>query len=71
MPLFDYHCRGCGQQFVALVPSSDTPQEEVECPSCREYQAEKKLSMKAAVIGGIHSSSETALCGASAGSGFG
>lgn len=70
MPLYDYHCRACGRQFGALVPSSDTPQEEVECPSCKEYQAEKKLSMKAAVIGGTHSSSTTSTCNAPAGSGF-
>lgn len=70
MPLFDYSCRGCGRQFVALVPASDTPQEEVECPGCKQNQAEKQLSMKSAVIGGSSGSSAASTCSAPAGSGF-
>ena len=47
MPLYEYECRLCGQQFEALVRGGDTP----SCPSCKAQDLERLLS----VPGGITS----------------
>ena len=41
MPIFEYRCKSCGQQFEALVRKSDTP----TCPSCQSVDLEKLLSL--------------------------
>ena len=41
MPIYEYHCNGCGKEFEALVRSSTTP----ECPACHSTQLDKKLSV--------------------------
>ncbi len=69
MPIYEYHCRACGRTFSALVASSRTPANEVECPECREHQAEKLLSMRASVLGG-RDTGRPKGCSASSGSGF-
>ena len=43
MPIFEYQCRGCGDQFEALVRKSDTP----ACPKCASTDLEKLLSLPA------------------------
>ena len=43
MPIFEYKCRGCGNEFEALVRKSDTP----TCPSCSSTELEKLLSLPA------------------------
>lgn len=43
MPIFEYKCRTCGNQFEALVRKSDTP----SCPSCKGSDLEKLLSLPA------------------------
>lgn len=70
MPVYEYRCRACNNTFSTLVASSDVPDEEITCPRCKERQAEKLLSMKAAVIGGHRSTAKTTPCGAPSGSGF-
>ena len=49
MPIYEYRCTHCGQDFEELV-SSSTPDEEVECPSCDQAGAERKFS--AFAVGG-------------------
>ncbi len=70
MPVYEYRCRACDNTFSALVASSDTPEEDVVCPRCKERRAEKLLSMKAAVITGRGSTAGADACKASAGDGF-
>ena len=71
MPVYEYRCRSCGNTFSALVASSDTPAEDIECPRCKEHRAEKLLSMKATVIGGNRMTDSAPVCPrASQGSGF-
>ncbi|MFB0516919.1 MAG: zinc ribbon domain-containing protein [Candidatus Neomarinimicrobiota bacterium] len=70
MPIYDYRCRACGSTFSALVASSDTPEEEVVCPRCKERQAKKLLSMKTVVISKANTTASSASCNAPAGSGF-
>ena len=41
MPIYEYRCSGCGNEFEKLVRSSDTP----ECPSCHSQKLDKKLSV--------------------------
>jgi len=43
MPIFEYKCRGCGNEFEALVRKSDTP----ACPSCNGTELERLLSLPA------------------------
>jgi putative FmdB family regulatory protein len=40
MPLYDFHCRSCGERFERLVRSGDV----IECPSCRGSEVERLLS---------------------------
>jgi putative FmdB family regulatory protein len=41
MPIYDFHCRTCGEEFEALVRAQDaTP----HCPSCRGTDLERLLS---------------------------
>jgi putative FmdB family regulatory protein len=40
MPLYDYACRKCGQQFEALVRTGTTP----ACPECQSTDLERLLS---------------------------
>lgn len=44
MPIFEYACRACGNEFETLVRTSDTP----SCDSCGSSELEKKLSVFAA-----------------------
>jgi putative FmdB family regulatory protein len=40
MPLFDFRCRACGEEFEALV----RPGSEPACPACAATDIEKQLS---------------------------
>ena len=40
MPIFEYHCAACGNDFELLVLGSDVP----ACPRCESEDLEKKLS---------------------------
>jgi putative FmdB family regulatory protein len=40
MPLYDYRCRACGNQFEALVRGSVVP----PCPACGSSDLERLLS---------------------------
>jgi len=40
MPLYDYHCRGCSNEFETLVRAGDMPR----CPECGSDDLERLLS---------------------------
>lgn len=40
MPLYDFRCGECGEQFEALVQIGDSP----ECPACGASEAERLFS---------------------------
>jgi len=44
MPIFEYHCSGCGLDFEQLVRSED----RVACPECGSSKVRKQLSVVAA-----------------------
>lgn len=41
MPLHEYRCQDCGEQFEKLVRAADRP----ECPRCHSGALEKQLSV--------------------------
>jgi len=41
MPIFEYKCKDCGNEFEALVRKSDVP----ACPSCQGTDLERLLSL--------------------------
>ena len=43
MPIYEYACQDCGQNFEMLVRSSTVP----TCPKCQSTQLEKQLSVPA------------------------
>jgi putative FmdB family regulatory protein len=43
MPIYEYKCRGCGNEFEQLVRKSDVP----ACPSCASTELERLLSLPA------------------------
>ena len=43
MPIYEYHCGGCGERFEELVSPSAT--EAPPCPSCGAAGAQRVMSM--------------------------
>ena len=41
MPIYDFHCKGCGHEFEGLVRPQGPA---VSCPSCKSEDLEKLLS---------------------------
>ena len=44
MPIYEYACRACGNEFETLVRGNETP----SCSRCSSAELEKKLSVFAA-----------------------
>jgi putative FmdB family regulatory protein len=53
VPLYEYACRSCDENFEALVFSGD----EVECPSCHGDDLERQWSVPAAPLNTVSPSS--------------
>lgn len=52
MPLYEFHCNDCQDQFEELVRSSSAI-DEVKCPACGSQHVRRKVSMFASkVVGG-------------------
>lgn len=41
MPIYEYSCKDCGNEFETLVRASSVP----DCPKCQSADLEKKLSV--------------------------
>ncbi|MGC8839589.1 MAG: FmdB family zinc ribbon protein [Anaerolineae bacterium] len=55
MPIYEYRCSECGEEFEKFVRSM-TAEVEVVCPACGSSEVEKKISLF-----GARGSSESAL----------
>ncbi len=53
MPLYEYRCEGCGQQFEVVQPVS-AKAEETSCPHCQAQKATRLMSAFASKIVGDH-----------------
>lgn len=59
MPLYEYHCPSCGENFDKLVRFSEADLLPV-CPSCGAQDTQKKISA-GAVIGASSTGSGSAV----------
>lgn len=64
MPIYEYECRRCGNDFEKLVLSSETD-EDVSCPCCGGKDIRRRVSCASTLTGGGKS-----LCGGSGASRF-
>jgi len=48
MPLYEYRCIACRQEFSSLLPMSRVD-DAIPCPSCGAEDAERKLSVFAVI----------------------
>ena len=66
MPIYEFVCNSCGNEFEAIVSSTDTT--SVSCDSCKSGDVKKVMSASSIKVGGA---SGTALPAAGCGkSGF-
>ncbi len=49
MPIFEFHCHSCNQDFEKLVFGADPG---VECPHCGQTKVDKLMSACTAKVGG-------------------
>lgn len=47
MPVYEFHCPGCGRRFETLIRSGQEP----ECPDCGARNLERLLSIPAPPAG--------------------
>lgn len=50
MPIFEYICQGCGEEFELLVRGATAP----ACPACESEDLEKQLSLPRAHTSKTH-----------------
>jgi putative FmdB family regulatory protein len=67
MPIYEYHCEACEEEFEDLVRMG-TPDDAIVCPRCGERRSRRLLSMFAGRTAGGATSSSSSSCGG--GSGF-
>ena len=64
MPLYEFRCPQCGDEFELIVFSSD--QEPIQCPKCGASNPERLLSMFSSGRGASHvGASAASSCGPS------
>jgi putative FmdB family regulatory protein len=64
MPIYEYKCVKCSNQFSKLVFGQDT---KVECPNCKSDEVEKLISVISSASGSSAGSGSAGCCGGSAG----
>lgn len=62
MPIYEYKCKACGNDFEKLVSLSS--KDKICCPKCTSEQIAKKISAVASGKSGCSSCSSTS-CGSS------
>jgi putative FmdB family regulatory protein len=67
MPIYEYHCKNCGNEFEKIMGFSDPRVNSPDRPNCQSDNTQKRLSTIAAYSGGKRSSSTASSCGSSGG----
>ncbi|MCH8285389.1 zinc ribbon domain-containing protein [candidate division KSB1 bacterium] len=67
MPMYEFKCGECGQEFEDLVFSSNYSPEDIKCPACSASKPERKISAAAV---GVSSRSNGGSCSSGYSSGF-
>lgn len=64
MPLYEYVCRDCGQEFEKMVRFSEADKLP-ECPSCASKLTQKRISTFASAGSSVSSGTSSSGCGSS------
>ncbi|MFN2305129.1 MAG: FmdB family zinc ribbon protein [Anaerolineales bacterium] len=59
MPIYEYHCTDCKNEFEKLMRFSDPNIDSPECPNCKSSNTHKRLSAIAAISAGNSSTSSS------------
>jgi len=62
MPIFEYHCKHCENEFETIVSSKDISISCPECKSCDTYKLISSFSFKSSG-GGSTTTSSASSCG--------
>ncbi len=65
MPIYEYHCSDCNNDFDKLVRFSDPKIDSPECPDCYSENTLKRLSTVAAFTRVTTSSASGSSCASS------
>ncbi|NIO05178.1 MAG: zinc ribbon domain-containing protein [Proteobacteria bacterium] len=60
MPIYEYHCAKCGEEFEKLI-LGDT--ESISCPECQGTEVRKLMSACAFSVGSTFKSTASSSCG--------
>lgn len=66
MPLYEYYCYNCGDEFEKLMRFADPDIDAPECPTCQSKNTIKRLSMIAS-FGNTSPGRPAPSCGSSGG----
>jgi putative FmdB family regulatory protein len=68
MPLYEYQCSDCGNEFEKMVRFSEADQ-NIPCPSCQSQKTRKKISTIASLGSSLSRNGVSAgsSCGSSGG----
>lgn len=67
MPIYEYLCNDCGNEFEKLMGFSDPKADSPECPGCQSENTRKRLSTVASFSRGSSRSTSASSCGSSGG----
>jgi len=65
MPIYEYHCANCGDNFEKLVSFSDPKINAPECPGCHSENTHKQISRIASFSGGQSFGTSASNCSSS------
>jgi len=62
MPLYEYQCKTCGNQFEKMVSFAEADHKP-ECPRCHSNETQKRLSLFASAGSSTSGATLTSSCG--------
>lgn len=69
MPLYEYHCNECGEEFEKMVRFSEADRSPL-CPQCQSSDTKKKISSFASIGASIGGGSFATSSSCGSGGGF-